>query len=79
MARKTFEDALEKLESITHELEGGELSLEASLKKFDEGIKLADFCNNKLEESQRKVSLLMEKNGQLQETPFTGADKVNES
>lgn len=70
MARRTFEDALDKLEEITHELETGELSLEASLKKFDEGVKLADFCNKKLEESQRKVTLLLEKNGQLQEEPF---------
>ena len=70
MARRTFEEALNKLEAITRELEDGQLSLEASLKKFDEGIKLADFCNNKLNESQRKVTLLMEKNGQLEERDF---------
>ncbi len=70
MAKKTFEDALEKLEEITHELESGELSLEASLKKFEEGINLAQFCNSKLDECQHKVSLLLEKNGSLTETPF---------
>jgi len=79
MARRTFEDALEKLEAITRELEDGQLGLEASLKKFDEGIKLADFCNNKLMESQRKVSLLLEKNGQLTETPFTSNSDEHES
>ncbi len=70
MARKTFEDALEKLDEITHDLESGDLSLEASLKKFEEGIKLAQFCNSKLDECQQKVSLLLEKNGALTETPF---------
>ena len=70
MARKTFEDALEKLEQITSELESGELSLEASLKKFEEGIKLAQFCNSKLDDCQQKVSLLFEKDGSQKETPF---------
>lgn len=70
MTKKTFEDALERLDEITHDLESGELSLEASLKKFEEGIKLAQFCNSKLDECQHKVSLLLEKNGSLSETPF---------
>mgnify|MGYP005838637245 FL=1 len=74
MAKKTFEDALEKLEEITRELESGDLSLEASLKKFEEGITLARFCNNKLEECQHKVSLLLEKNGSVTETPFNVND-----
>jgi exodeoxyribonuclease VII small subunit len=70
MAKKTFESALAKLESITSELEDGNLSLEVSLKKFDEGIKLAEFCNEKLEESQQKVDLLLQKNGTLTTVPF---------
>jgi exodeoxyribonuclease VII small subunit len=70
MARKTFEQAMAQLEQITSELESGDLSLDLSLKKFEEGIKLADFCNKKLEESKKKVSLLLEKNNSLIETPF---------
>jgi len=70
MARKTFEQAMEQLEEITAELESGELALDVSLKKFEEGIKLADFCNKKLEESKKKVSLLLEKNNSFIETPF---------
>ena len=70
MARKTFEQAMEQLEQITTELESGELSLDTSLKKFEEGIKLADFCNKKLDESKKKVTLLLEKNNRLIETPF---------
>ncbi|HSH13324.1 MAG TPA: exodeoxyribonuclease VII small subunit, partial [Desulfurivibrionaceae bacterium] len=43
-----------------------------SLKKFDEGVKLADYCNQKLQEAQEKVNLLLKKNGRLQEVPFPG-------
>ena len=70
MAKKTFENALQTLEDITRELEEGNLSLEESLKKFNEGVKLADFCNKKLEESQNKVDLLLKKNNSLTPVPF---------
>jgi exodeoxyribonuclease VII small subunit len=70
MAKKTFESALSRLESITNELEEGELSLEKSLKKFDEGITLVEFCNHKLEEAKSKVDLLLKKDGRLTTEPF---------
>ena len=70
MAKKTFESALARLEKITEELENGDLSLEASLKKFDEGIKLTEFCNAQLSEARTKVEILLEKNGQLKSEPF---------
>ena len=59
--KKTFETALARLEEITRELEDGELSLDNSLKKFDEGIKLADFCNKKLTEAKARVEILLSK------------------
>lgn len=70
MAKKTFEESLERLEQITYELEKGDLSLEESLKKFDEGIKLADFCNKKLEEAQEKIDLLVKKNKEIVAVPY---------
>ena len=70
MAKKTFETALSRLEEITRELEDGELSLENSLKKFDEGIKLADFCNKKLTEARAKVEILLAKDGAAETKPF---------
>jgi len=72
MAKKTFETALSRLERITEELEDGELSLESSLKKFDEGIKLAGFCSEQLTEARAKVELLLEKEGKLETIPFDG-------
>lgn len=70
MAKKTFESALTRLEKITEELEDGELSLENSLKKFDEGIQLAGFCSEQLSEARAKVELLLEKDGKLETLPF---------
>ncbi|NNK94807.1 MAG: exodeoxyribonuclease VII small subunit [Desulfobacterales bacterium] len=70
MAKKTFESALVRLEQISEELEDGNLSLETSLKKFDEGIKLAEFCNGKLSEARTKVEILMEKSGRIEAVPF---------
>lgn len=70
MAKKTFESALTRLETITDELEAGDLSLEKSLKKFDEGIALVEYCNQTLEEAKSRVDLLLKKDGQLTVTPF---------
>jgi len=77
MAKKTFESALTRLEEITRELEDGELSLESSLKKFDEGIKLADFCNQKLTDAKTKVEMLLKKDGKLTTEPFNEAQSGN--
>ncbi len=71
MAKKTFENALTKLEQITEELESGELSLEKSLEKFNEGMALVQFCNGKLDEAKTQVELLLNKNGSLEAIPFT--------
>lgn len=70
MAKKSFESALARLEQITGELEEGELSLEKSLKKFDEGITLVHFCNQKLEEARSRVDLLLKKDNTLAAEPF---------
>jgi len=74
MAKRTFENALGKLEQITEELENGDLSLEVSLKKFDEGIGLVEYCNTTLIEAKAKVELLLEKQGGLTKQPFDELD-----
>jgi len=74
MAKKNFETALAKLEQITEELENGELSLEKSLEKFNEGMALVQFCSGKLDEAKSQVELLLKKNGTLEAVPFTEED-----
>ena len=59
MAKERFEDALHKLEKIVSKLEEGDLPLEESLKYFEEGIRLSRFCNQKLEEAEKRVEMLM--------------------
>jgi exodeoxyribonuclease VII small subunit len=59
MAVEKFETALKKLEEVVKKLEGGELSLDDSLKAFEEGVKLAGFCSGKLNEAEKKVELLL--------------------
>jgi exodeoxyribonuclease VII small subunit len=74
-AKLSFEKALEQLELIVQELESEELPLEKAIKKFEEGIKLSKFCNKKLVESEKKVTLLMEgQDGQLKETDHDNTD-----
>ncbi len=70
MAKKTFESALARLEAITDELEEGEIGLEKSLKKFDEGIALVEFCSRKLEEARSRADLLINKENSLASEPF---------
>lgn len=71
MAKRTFENALTKLDRITAELEQGDLGLDNSLKKFEEGVQLVQFCNEKLEEARSQIDLLLKKNKTLAAVPFT--------
>ena len=66
-----FEEALKKLEEIVQGLESEELSLDDSLKRFEEGIKLSQICRKKLEEIEKKVQMLIKvKEGELKAEPF---------
>jgi exodeoxyribonuclease VII small subunit len=60
MAEKKFEAALARLEEIVKELETGDLPLEQSLKLFEEGIKLSRICNKRLEDTERRVEILLQ-------------------
>lgn len=71
MAKRNFEQALARLEQVTAELESGDMSLEKSLEKFNEGIELVRFCSSRLDEAKSRVELLMHKEGTLKAVPFT--------
>lgn len=71
MATDKFETSLKKLEDIVKRLEGGALSLEDSLKAFEEGVKHAAFCSARLDEAERRVDILLkQKDGTLKREPF---------
>jgi len=58
-ANKNFEKSILTLEKIVEELEKGDLTLDDTLKKFEEGMKLAQFCQQKLKDAQLKISNLI--------------------
>ena len=74
MAKEKFEDALEKLENIVRGMEAGEMPLDSALKSFEEGIRLIRFCSAKLEDTQRRVEQLLEKENSLQIKNFQDED-----
>lgn len=61
MTELTYEQALKKLEKIVNNLESGSISLDESIKLFEEGTKLADFCNTKLNAAEQKFTELLNK------------------
>jgi exodeoxyribonuclease VII small subunit len=70
-----FEASLERLEAIVEELESGELDLEASLARFEEGVALSRRCAEKLSQARQRIDVLVEQGGELLERPFeAGAD-----
>lgn len=75
MAKKTFEESMTQLEKIIEEIERGDLPLEKALKKFEEGVILSKFCLDKLEETEKKINILLQDhNGNVKETPFSSGE-----
>ena len=70
MAKENFEESMKKLETIVTELENGNLNLDESVKKFEEGMKIAKQCNNILEDAEKKITFLLEEDGELKEEEF---------
>jgi exodeoxyribonuclease VII small subunit len=72
MPKQNFENAMKRLEAIVQELEGGELTLDEALKRFQEGVKLSRFCARKLDETEKKVSILLkDEEGTVRTEPFS--------
>jgi len=69
--KQTFEKAMDQLEEIIKELETGDLPLEKAIKKFEEGILLSKFCSEKLDETEKKITILLQDEvGNITEKPF---------
>ena len=59
---KSFEASLEALEAIVHQLEGGDLPLEKSLELFEDGIRLSRQCQERLNQAERRIEVLLRDN-----------------
>ena len=58
-----FEEQLKALENVVEQLENGELSLEDSVRLYEEGVKLSDACKKELEVAEGKIQMLVERGG----------------
>jgi exodeoxyribonuclease VII small subunit len=76
--KQLFEDDMKRLQKIVEELASGKLTLGESLKKYEEGIKLAQGCSATLNEAQRKVELLMKKDGKYSLEKFNEVEGAEE-
>lgn len=66
-----FEAALERLEEIVKKMEDGEMSLDESLKLFEEGVKLSRLCDQKLQAAERRIEILLkDQQGKVAPFPF---------
>ena len=74
MAKANFEENMNKLETIVADLEKGDLNLDDSVIKFEEGIKISKECNEMLEEAEKKITILLQKEDKIEEEDFTTED-----
>ena len=66
----SFEQALERLETIVQDLESGELTLEDSLARYEEGVKLSQRLTVTLDEAEKRIERLTQLGGVPQTAPF---------
>jgi exodeoxyribonuclease VII small subunit len=69
-----FEEALDQLEELVEDMENGDLTLEESLKAFEQCIKLTRECQSALSQAEQKVQLLIEENGKLKTVDIANSD-----
>lgn len=67
---KKFEEMMQELEKISQDLEKGDLSLDESMKKFEEGIALSKKCSEILETAEKKIKILIQDEDKLKEEDF---------
>ena len=65
-----FEDAMKQLENIANELEKGNLTLDESVKKFEEGMSLSKKCNDFLNSAEKKITMLINNGDEIKEENF---------
>ena len=80
MAKKNFEMAMKQLEKIVQDLETGDMPLEKPINKFEEGIQISKYCSEKLDASEKKITLLMRDSDgkKISEIPFVTENQGSE-
>lgn len=65
-----FEDSIKELENIANELEKGNLTLDESVNRFEQGMKLSKKCSDFLDSAEKKITMLINNNGEIEEENF---------
>jgi exodeoxyribonuclease VII small subunit len=71
-----FEEQLKALENVVEQLENGELSLEDSVRLYEEGVKLSDACKKELEVAEGKIQMLVERGGVMKAVDLDSEEDV---
>lgn len=74
--KMTFETALARLEAIVQEMEDGKTDLYSMLRSFEEGQRLVQFCNGRLQEVERKIEQLAKADGTIVAKPMNVEDDL---
>jgi len=75
----SFEKALERLETIVSKMESGALNLDKMMQYFEEGMQLVQLCSEKLNEVEKKIEMLVKKEGKTTRAPFEMQSELTES
>ncbi len=73
-----FETSLKRLEDIVNEMETSHLDIDKAMKLFEEGISLVNQCSLKLDETKKKIEILVNKDGRFEKENFKGKTETNE-
>lgn len=66
----SFEEAMKQLETVAKELENDNLSLDESVTKFEEGVKLSQKCSDLLEDAEKRITILLKDGEKIKEENF---------
>lgn len=64
---KSFEESLTELETIVKDLESGNVPLDDAITKFNEAMKIAKICNDKLNNAEESINKILNKDGTLED------------
>lgn len=70
MREENFESKMQALEKIVIDLEKGDLNLDESVKKFEEGMKISKECSKMLEETEKRITILLNDEDEIIEEDF---------
>lgn len=65
-----FEELMKNLEEITNKLEKEQLTLDESVKLFEQGMQISKECNSKLEDAEKRITILINQNNEIKEENF---------